>query len=457
MSLLIASNRGPISFNYLNGELRTGRGGGGLASGLLQALNGTNAKWISAATSLADRAAIEMDLWKMPEVELHPVILDTQIYESAYNKVSNETLWFMFHGLFNAPYSPVFDRRFFHDLDGYYSYNQSFAETLAKVAASGDTVFVNDYHLLLVPKLLRSLRKDISVTFFLHTPFPSPEEFSLLPSNFAHAIISSLCDSDLVGFHADQWRTNFRRTLDAMGFRSELHSVVAPLPTDSKALEISSKTSNVLAEMDKIQQDVGEKRLLVRVDRMELSKNIVRGFLSIDELLLEHPEIKGEFIHMALCYPSRDSIKAYRDYAEEVKRTAEAINEAHGTKNWKPIVLLSEDNYNRSLAALQLSNCLLVNPVRDGLNLVAQEGALVNQRNGEIILSQAAGLAEHIKDFVTTINPFDIVQTAESLFSSLFEENDSTENRANLRSTLIENTPQQWLEVVTGNNLREVF
>ncbi len=455
MSLLIASNRGPISFNYLSGELRAGRGGGGLASGLLQALSGTSSKWISAATSAADRAAIETGIWKNPKIELHPVIVEPQTYESAYNKVSNETLWYVFHGLFNAPYSPIFDRSFFLDLNGYYSYNQSFAETLAKVASSGDTVFVNDYHLLLVPKLLRSLRKDISVTFFLHTPFPPPEEFSLLPSNFAHAILSSLCESEIVGFHADQWRANFRRTLQVMGFKNEPNLIVAPLPTDAQALKAASQTSNVLLEMDKILQDVGEKRLLVRVDRMELSKNIVRGFLSVNELLLEHPEVKGEFLHLALCYPSRDSIKAYRDYAEEVKRTADAVNEAHGTKTWRPIILLSEDNYDRSLAALQLSNCLLVNPVRDGLNLVAQEGALVNQRDGRIVLSQTTGISEHIKDFVATINPFDIVQTADSLFSSLFEAQDNLGSITNLRSALIKNTPQQWLEVVTGNNLRE--
>ncbi len=452
MSLLIASNRGPVSFKFLDGKLHRGRGGGGLASGLSHALQGQDAKWVSAATSEADRVAIETHLWTTPEIELHPVTLEPHTYESAYNKISNETLWFVFHGLFNSPYSPVFDRVFFSNLEGYYSYNQSFAETLAKVASSGDTVFVNDYHLLLVPRILRSLRKDLTVTFFLHTPFPPPEEFFFLPTKFAHDIIKSLCEADLIGFHANKWKTNFLGTLDAASLKTDARLIVAPLPTDSVALESSSKNPSVLKEVEQIQQDFGDKRLLVRVDRMELSKNIVRGFLSIHELLLQHPESKGEFVHLALCYPSRDSIKSYRDYAEEVYRTAEFVNNEHRSQSWSPIVLLSEDNYSRSLAALQLFDSLLVNPVRDGLNLVAQEGALVNQKGGGIVLSQTAGLSEHVQDFVTTINPFDTVQTADSLYRSLFSSSNNDKDNSDLRSTLMETTPQQWLAVVTGQN-----
>jgi trehalose 6-phosphate synthase len=177
----------------------------------------------------------------------------------------------------------------------------------------------------------------------------------------------------------------------------------------------------------------------------------VRGFLAVDELITQHPDLKEQFIHLALCYPSRESLASYRRYAKEVVELAARINTAHGTSRWNPIELQSKDNYSRSLAALRLADTILINPVRDGLNLVAQEGVLLNERTANIVLSSEAGIAEHIGDLVDVVNPFDVSQTASTLYSSLTKGDKNALSHKRLLSAITQTTPSQWLDTVTGN------
>jgi trehalose 6-phosphate synthase len=451
MSLFVASNRGPLSFRFQGDTLESVRGGGGLASGILGALRGREACWVSSATSDADRVAVGKGLWTLPGIDLHPVAISSEVYDSAYNRISNETLWFLFHGIFDAAYLPVFDSNFSRHLEAYYRYNDAFAREIADKASSGDTVMVNDYHLLLVPKMLKELRADLQVTFFLHTPFPYPNEFLTLPGAFARAILESLHLADLVGFHAEKWLANFQSCLKHSGIKQHPNCVVAPLPTDADALRVNSRTVTVANEQQEIVGQFGTRQLIVRVDRMELSKNIVRGFLAVDELITQHPDLKEQFIHLALCYPSRESLASYRRYAKEVVELAARINTAHGTSRWNPIELQSKDNYSRSLAALRLADTILINPVRDGLNLVAQEGVLLNERSANIVLSSEAGIAEHIGDLVDVVNPFDVSQTASTLYSSLTKGDKNALSHKRLLSAITQTTPSQWLDTVTGN------
>lgn len=449
MSLEIVANRGPLNFRWENGSLVSRRGGGGLVSGLMSALKGTESSWISSAVSKAELMAIENGAWSIPGIELRPVVVDEQIYDSAYNKISNEMLWFAFHDLFDSARSPVFDRMFRHHLEGYRSYNQLFARAIADMSEKGASVVINDYHLLLTPGSVRELRPDLMSSFFLHTPFPPPAEFMVLPEGFQREILMSLGKVDQLGFHCSTWAENFHATSEALGITNDVKTLVIPLASDIEALRKDASADAVSREMEAIRSKFADQKLLVRVDRMELSKNIVRGFLAVEEMMEEHPDAIGSFVHLALCYPSREDVYSYKVYAREVFAAADRINQRYSTKNWRPIVLTSEDNYQRSLAVLQLFDTLLVNPVRDGLNLVAQEGALLNLGEGDVILSKTAGLYEHVKDWVTAINPFDVSETAEAIYQSLFGHG-SSKKRHTLRQSLAQNTPGRWLKAVTS-------
>ena len=192
--------------------------------------------------------------------------------------------------------------------------------------------------------------------------------------------------------------------------------------------------------------ETGGRRIILRVDRIELSKNIVRGMLAYEELLVAHPEWRDKVVHVALVYPSRQGLAEYLAYGAEVQHTAERINQAFGTPSWTPIVLHVEDDRPRSLAALTISDVLLVNPVRDGLNLVAKEGPLLNAADGVLVLSRQAGAWEELAGAALGVNPFDVTGTANALLAALTMEPAERARRAeDLRALVLARTSADWM------------
>jgi trehalose 6-phosphate synthase len=444
--ITVLSNRGPLSFSRApDGSLEPKRGGGGLVSGFLDVLTESGGTWISAISHSADVEAASQGRFVLPPIELRPTVITPKIYHDAYDVIANRTLWFLYHGLYSPATTPIFDAAYRSAFENYRSYNRALAQH--GVAAPSDArLVINDYHLALVPGYLRQHRPDLRTCFFTHTPSPTADEFRMLPKEHALELVSSMAAADRIGFHCTRWAENFRETAHRLGIQTG-EIFVSPLPSDHAQLSELAESEEVKRAERELDKLGIRGPLIVRVDRMELSKNIVRGFLAIEELLERHPETRGNFHFLALCYPSRETMHEYRSYGELVRETAERINERYGNSSWQPIILRSEDNYPRSIAALKRYDLLLVNPIRDGLNLVAQEGIILNRNAGSVLLSREAGAAERLESLVDLINPFDISETAESIFEALFhrEAAERSTRAQRAQASLVNDRPSTWL------------
>ena len=280
---------------------------------------------------------------------------------------------------------------------------------------------MQDYHFSLLGRMLVKRGRTCHGAL-LHTPFAAPDMLAVLPDDVVADLLDGMAGYTACGFHCHQWEAGFTACYAAAG-RAVPPTFVAPIGPDADVLEEEAATPECAAAADALRAEVGGRRVIARSDRMEPSKNIVRGMLAFEELLRAHPEWRGEVVHVAFAYPSRQGLAEYLAYGADVEHTAERINHAFGawmgrSDGWTPIVLSVADDRARSLAALTVSDVLLVNPVRDGLNLVAKEGPLLNTNDGILVLSRQAGAWEELAldgDGALGVNPFDVVGTADAL------------------------------------------
>jgi trehalose 6-phosphate synthase len=445
--LIAVSNRGPLTFRAgPDGSLVGVPAGGGLASSLHTLLAGSGSTWVSVTMGAADRQAAAQGLITEPGLDLVPVALDADTYRKAYDVIANSTLWYTHHHLFDLPRRPRFDRHWREAWAGYRAYNQAVADAVIERAAEGATVLVQDYHFSLLGSMLAERRPDLRSVHFLHTPFADPAMLGVLPDDAAAELLDGMAGYGACGFHCHKWEAGFRACFAAAG-RPIPPTFVSPLSADPTSLlaEASSEACARAAEV--LRAETGGRRIILRVDRMEPSKNIVRGLLAYEELLVGRPEWRGEVVHVALAYPSREGLAEYLAYGADVVHVAERINHALGTADWTPIALHVNDDRARSLAALSISDVLLVNPVRDGLNLVAKEGPLLNGVDGVLVLSREAGAWEELAGAAVGINPFDVSGTADALHSALTMAPDERASRAAaLESIVRARTSADWLE-----------
>ncbi|WP_314254661.1 alpha,alpha-trehalose-phosphate synthase (UDP-forming) [Streptomyces kutzneri] len=437
--VLVAANRGPLSYALAeDGTLSARRGGGGLVSGLSTALaEQPEALWICAALSDADREAVRRGV---AEPGVRMLDIDPTMYDDAYNGIANSVLWFTHHHLYDIPREPVFDAEFRRRWESYERYNQDFAEALAEEAAEGAQVLVQDYHLALVPGMLRVLRPDLRIAHFTHTPWAAPGYLAMLPDVVRETLLWGMLGADVLGFHTEAWAAEFlgsARLDDAWG-RSEVrdgsvvehsrytvwptrttHVRAYPLGVDGDELRALAHRPEVNARLAELRAEVDGLRTIVRVDRTELSKNILRGLLAYRELLTTRPQWRGRVVHLASAYPSRQDLKVYRDYTAAVAELAAEINAEFGTEDWQPVLVSVKDDFARSLAAYRLADVALVNPVRDGMNLVAKEIPVVSEAGCVLVLSTGAGAYEELRQDALTVNPYDVTATADALHAAL--------------------------------------
>ncbi len=459
---LVVSNRGPLSFRSTGGgALEPVPAAGGLASSLHRLLAGSGTTWVSVTMGAADREAVARGLMHEDGLDLVPVVIDDDTYRQAYDVVANTTLWYVHHHLFDLPQRPRFDRYWRAAWDGYRAYNRAVADVVVDRAGEGDAVLVQDYHFSLLGRMLAEQRPDLRTVHFLHTPFAAPALFGVLPDDVAAELREGMAGFGACGFHAHAWEADFAACYAAVGEQAP-PTFVAPLGIDADALEDEATSPAAVAAADALRAEAGGRRIVARADRMEPSKNIVRGMLAFEELLHLHPEWRGEVVHVALAYPSRQGLAEYLAYAADVTHTAERINRAFspgsrsapepapasGSAGWTPILLSVEDDRARSLAALRVSDVLLVNPVRDGLNLVAKEGPLVNTTHGVLVLSRQAGAWEELAlggRGAIGVNPFDVSATAEALHVALsMGPAERTERADALRAAVRARTAADW-------------
>jgi trehalose 6-phosphate synthase len=379
------------------------------------------------------------------------------VHADAYNGIANSVLWFVHHMLYQTPLEPVFDAEFRRQWASYETYNRAFAEALAEEAAQGAAVVVQDYHLTLVPGMLRELRPDLRIGHFSHTPWAPPEYFRMLPDDVAGQVLRGMLGADRLGFLTERWAEAFTACAERFagglgGTRIGVHGLGA----DAEFLRKRAHEPDVEERMAALRQEIGEgRRTIVRVDRTELSKNIVRGMLAYRRLLEAHAEWRERVVHVAFAYPSRQDLAVYRDYTAEVQRLADEINAEYGTPGWKPVVLHVKDDFARSLAAYRLADVALVNPIRDGMNLVAKEVPVVSDAGCALVLSREAGAHEELGEDAITVNPYDVTGTAAALHEALSMRPDERAERSKrLAAAATALPPAQWfvdqLEALRG-------
>jgi trehalose 6-phosphate synthase len=293
-------------------------------------------------------------------------------------------------------------------------YNQAFADAIVGEAAEGAAVMVQDYHLFLVPRLLRRARPDLRIGFFTHTPWVPPDYFTTLPDDVAYEVVDGMLGADVIGFHTQRWADLFTQTAQTLCGSPAPGVQVFPLGTDKDEMEKLGNRRIVDSAMRVLDDVVGDRKLIGRVDRTELSKNVWRGLLSYRELLRKHPEWHGKVVHAVYDNPSREDLPAYREYTASLERLAAEIDDEFGTAEWTPLLLEIQDDYPAALAALRRTDVVFVNSVRDGMNLVVLEALVLSERDPAVVISREMGAAEILGDDAITINPFDVSAGAEA-------------------------------------------
>jgi trehalose 6-phosphate synthase len=357
--------------------------------------------------------------------------------------------------LYNPPTQPIFDRGWRRQWASYVRYNRAFAEALAQEAAPGATVMVQDYHLFLVPRMLKDLRDDVRIGLFTHTAWVPADYVKWLPDDVAHALLDGMTAADVVGFHTRRWADLFEETAAAVLGRKATNAQVFPLGTDADALRERAGRRDVEQALRRLNDVVGDRAVIGRVDRTELSKNVWRGLLSYRELLRTHPEWHGKVVHTVYNNPSREELPAYREYTAAIERLGEDVNDEFGTDDWTPLVLEIVQDYPAALASLRRSNIIFVNSVRDGMNLVVQEGLLLSEHDPAVVLSRDAGATELLGDDPLLVNPFDVTEQAEALHAALQMSAEERAPRADrMRRAVAAMPPDAWfraqLDAVSG-------
>jgi len=467
--VIVASNRGPVTFEReADGSLTPRRGSGGLVTALLGALQAAEGVWVAAAMSDVDRELVgaqggRVDMrdfgstYRVRYLEIPP-----DVYDGYYNRVSNGILWFVHHYLWDTPRVPSFGDDTYKAWEHYVDVNRTFAAALADEAellAHEPVFLVQDYQLALVPRFLRELRPNALIAHFSHTSMAGLTYLRILPARIREGVLRGMLGADVLGFHSELWADNFLSSARSLsGVRADLARSrvltegreiavkIHPISVEAGPMREAAGTPEVAALRRRLNRWRGDQRLILRVDRLELTKNIVRGFQAFELFLHRNPRWRGRVRFLALLSPSRTEVEEYRAYAEQCVAEAERINAELGEDDWTPIEVHVKDDYLGAVAAYGLYDVLFVNPIYDGMNLVAMEGPLLNRRHGVLVLSRNAGAYFRLGRYAVPINPFDCSEMADALLEGLEMSHDERARRSRGLSRLVlSNPPERWV------------
>lgn len=492
--VVVLSHRGPVSFRRVRGTRRASRGSGGLVTALT-GLAGLlpDAVWVCAATASEDRAVaqeygdqpvtIALDAEPRlvdppgedrapagngpPVVRARYVAVDKRRHDRFYTVISNPLLWFVQHGLYGLAQDPTLTRAtrdaFEH---GYAPVNDQFADAVihqVRAAGGRGIVMLHDYHFYLVGERVRQACPDATITHFVHIPWPGPDEWRVLPADIRERLLSGLLGCDIVAFHTRRFARNFllccqeilgldvdwRRLVVHVGPR-QVRACFYPISIDVEGLLALAATPRVERHRAALHTQFldGGGQLMLRVDRTDPSKNIVRGFRAFDTLLADHPELRGRVVFLAILQPSRQDVPEYADYIAAIGSVVAEINARHSAGGWQPIHLRLESDLSLAVAAYSLCDVLVVNAVNDGMNLVAKEMTVVNERDGVLLLSETAGAHEELGAFALSVHPFDTQQQADAMYAALTMDRAARRDlRSAAAAVVVHNDVRHWLEV----------
>ncbi|GAB5491899.1 MAG: glycosyltransferase family 20 protein [Phototrophicaceae bacterium] len=463
--IVIASNRGPYKFEADDeGDYSFSRGSGGLVTALAALAEELDVLWVASAISDADKAwATEQGdkITEINRIQLRLLISDDSSYNQYYNMIANPLLWFIQHGLWDMVRNPIIDKEMWTAWeDGYRAVNRQFADTIADsveqiLEANPNrpvVVMPQDYHLYFVPKYLRErLGERVQIQPFVHIPWPGPDSWRTLPREMRNDLLESLLASNRIGFQTRRDAFNFVQTArfyidgahsygarDSITFKDrKVGAYDYPISVDVDKVNSLVNEPQAKLQKDQLISQIGDRKLILRVDRVEPSKNIIRGLQAYRTLLEDHPEHHGDVTFWMLLVPSRMEVDEYQTYLRDIMAEAGMINATFSDEFWQPVNVILGNNYPRALAAMQLYDVLLVNPIADGMNLVAKEGALVNSRDGVLVLSEHAGVFYELGDYALTVSPFDIYSTAKAMHEALIMPRSDRETRAQKMQSIV--------------------
>lgn len=467
--LIIATNRGPIQYDIeKDGSLVAQRGSGGMVTALLATAQLVPMTWVAAAMTEGDRRAaaeVNGDLIRSPGEDLYVkfVTVPNPVYQRHYYVFCNPLLWFVQHFMWNTPRTPNIGRAVYEAWEsGYIPVNQAIADAIIEQAhGPSPVVLLQDYHLYLAPAMVRAGLPGASILHFTHIPWPGPRYWGLLPEFMRRRIHEDMCACDIVGMQTRADVQNFLHCCEVIldgasvdydtctvRFRGHrVHVRAYPISIDSAGLLEFKDSAEVRQHVQRLRPVFGE-RSIVRVDRSEPSKNIIRGLRAWELLLERYPEFRGRVNFLQFLVPSRSELGVYQTYTDEVFELVESINDHFGDVDWQPIRVFYEDNYPQAIAGMTMYDVLLVNPIIDGMNLVSKEGPLVNKGDGVLVLSEMAGSHEQLQEYVLPVSPTDLEGTVRALHQALTMPEDERRARADgLRRQIEEYDIVQWLEL----------
>lgn len=442
--LIIATNRGPVEYYVTRDQdVKSRRGSGGVVTALLGALKDMQATWVAIAMTEGDRKAFkDASGGVLPsplgdrDMQLCYVTVPPSVYRNYYDRISNQTLWFVQHYLADFARSAPDTQRVLRSWQDYRNANQAIAEAvIAEIERerSSAVVMLHDYHLYLAPAMIRKQHPAIVMQHFIHIPWPEIRYWqSMLPTQVTAEIFEGLLGNDCIGFQTLRDAHNFLEGVRTLYSDAEVdveqgsivwqghHTLVRDYPI-SISVEEERKVVQSRAGRRALEQLRPQLKeyVVVRVDRIEPTKNIVLGFHAYRHLLEHHHELHKHITFLAFLVPSREGVSIYRKYKDEIMQVIEEINQRFGKNAWTPVQAFVQNDRTQALAAMQEYDVLLVNSLFDGMNLVAKEGAVVNHKDGVLVLSRTSGAFQQLEQACIPVSPTDTVETAEALFRAI--------------------------------------
>jgi trehalose 6-phosphate synthase len=470
--LILVSNRGPVTFQP-DGEAR--RGTGGLVTALMGLARYRDVTWIASAMSDGDLAmaarhggrAFPVNTPDGAEYQVKFVASDPEAYYRFYSIIANPMLWFIQHYLWDQSNAPDIRRNETEAFEfGYNVVNEDLARAVLDEIENIErpVVMIHDYHLYTLPGLVRRARPDAFMTHFVHIPWSQSDSWRVLPSVIREELYRGILANDIVGFHTNAYRRNFLQCCEdlldldvdhaASKVRIDGREVwvrAYPLPIDVEATKAVAEGQRV-AEFEHELLRRRRDHLILRVDRADLSKNVLRGFSGFDLFLEQHPEFRERVTFIAQLMPSRTDVPEYAEYLERIEAVVALVNHRHGSPDWMPIQLKLRDDLEEAVAAYKHYDVLMVNAMFDGMNLVAKEGPMVNRRAGVSILSENTGAHEELGEYALSVNPFDIQELADSIHAALTMPVQERQRRlAGLQANITARNPGDWIDEQLGD------
>ncbi len=454
-------------------------GAGGLVQALLPFIEKTGGTWIASAMTDADIEVVE----KYPENRIptpkdNPkfgtilIILDRKKYYEYYNILNNSLLWFIYHYMWNLAYTPEIDDNIHKAWESYQYVNQKFADRVIKEINSAEKeslIMLQDFQLQTCSAYIREKFEDIFLSQFIHIPWPQPDYLGIFPRYIEKSIVEGLLSNNHIGFHIERYAKNFlmicEKYADKVDFKNnivhyndrEIFVRNYPISVDVEKLNRLVKSDEVLKYDRYVKKIKGNNFLIYRTERTDPSKNIIRGFKAYDLFFQKHPEFKGKVTFFITGVSTRENVREYKDYKTKLNNIIHKINGKYSRNGWKPIVTHFDAEYPLVIAAFKNYDCLLVNSIHDGMNLVPKEGSTVNENNGILIISETTGAYDELKEYSININAMDISETAEAIYNAITMKQDERKKRLKGLKKVIHNYDvYKWMEE-QFNNIQKLF